>query len=797
MYDSFYQYTGFLLNYKNLSFYSLKSGLGFNFYATACYYLFSPINILLLFCNIFNIDIIFTIIILIKIGLASLTMSILLNSYEKNKSSILFGVIYSLSGFIITYYYNIMWLDSIYLLPLVILGLNYLIKKNKPLLYLITLSITIISNFYTGYMVCIFALIYFIITIINTNNINKKQVIKQFIIYSILAGLISSVVLLPAFYGLMMGKASGYARHDFTNYYGINKQNILMFFHRLSPGSYFNGEQSNGPMMIYSSLFATTLFVLSFFNKKFDLKYKISLGIMLSIFLLSFSFNIFDYAWQFFQRPVWWNSRYSFIFSFMIIHYAYLNYIKRDNIKLNKITYSLLTFFTIMLFFVSYLQKYITTVSISNKIIIIIFGTITLLFIFSYYTYQNNKQFKYYILVIVILELLINTYMAITANVSNRSIKSLKIYNTNTQNVIDMIPNKDDYRAELINRHVFNDGLIYDYNGINYFNSVRNQNYVSFCEDYLKFTVNSHCSTLINYFDPILLNLFNIKYLIGTEQNYYQPVQKYYNTYIYETPFNSSYGYLVEKELKELKLDKKDSKYQNLTKLLNTMINTDTEYYQEFNYNDYKITFENGKFKNNRVTAIDKTKLVIAHITFTNKEKKVLISNNSNSLNSNINIKINDKSYQPNGNYYLINEGDNVDITINLNPNQKQLNDFKFYTMDLDSLYRDINNLDDGRLIMDKKDHHLLNGHITVNDRNILFLSLPYEDGFIIKVDGKKVNYYKILDAFVAIDLEKGDHNITIDYVSKGFNTGLLLSILAISASTILLITNKCYNKSE
>ena len=180
MYDSYYQYTGFLLNLKNFDFYSLKVGLGFNYFATATYYLLSPFNFLFLFSNIKNIDIFYTIVILLKLGLASVTMSILLNYKAYNKASLLFGIIYSMSGFMITYYYNIMWIDGIIMLPLVILGLKRLIFENKPFLYLLILTITIITNFYIGYMIAIMTTLFFIYLLINSDKINRKKVIINF-----------------------------------------------------------------------------------------------------------------------------------------------------------------------------------------------------------------------------------------------------------------------------------------------------------------------------------------------------------------------------------------------------------------------------------------------------------------------------------------------------------------------------------------------------------------------------------------------------------------------------------------
>ena len=797
LYDSFHQYTSFFLAYKNFSFYSLKTGLGFNLYGTATYYLLSPLNILFIFSNIFNIDLIFTIIYLIKIGLASLFMMILLNNTTKHKSSLLFGIIYGLSGFIITYYYNIMWHDSVYMLPLVILGLNRLINKDKPLLYLITLSLTIIFNYYTGYMVCIFALLFFIFSVINLEKEKRKKAIINFIVYSLLAGLISSVVLLPAFYSLLMGKASGYLRNDYTKYSGINK-NVYLFFYKLAPGTYINGNQANGPMIIYSTLFSFVLFILTIFNKKYDLKYKLSLVIFFLVFLLSFTFNLFDYAWQFFQRPVWWNNRYAFIFSFFIIYFAYQNYVNKNAIDTkNNIYYPLTIISTLALFTVSFYEAYITIGTSSTRVFIIIMFAISILFTFSYFYYYNVTVFKKYILSLVILELCLNTFFAFHNNTSHREVESLKVYNTNMTKIIDKIPNKELYRAELIDKHVYNDGLIYGYNGINYFNSVRNQNYVNFCENIVELKVDSHCSTTLNYFDPILFNLFNIKYLVGNDQNYYHVYTKYNNTYIYETDFDSSYGYLVNSNIKSLKLSNKDDKFTNLTKILNTMINENNIYYKELNLLDYDYQIDNGYYKDNHIYPNNDKNAITVTATFISKEDQLIVPKSPTSFNKNIIIKINDQSYITNGSYYLAKKGDLVSISVSYDSKKNTLNTFPFYTMNLKVLNDAINKLDTNKLVLTKNASHLIEGTVNVSNNKTLFLSLPYEKGFIIKVDGKITSYQKILDSFVAIDLEAGNHTITIDYVSQGFNMGLLLTSIGLITSSILLITKKCYNKHE
>ena len=791
MYDSYYQYTGFLLNLKNFDFYSLKVGLGFNYFATATYYLLSPFNFLFLFSNIKNIDIFYTIVILLKLGLASVTMSILLNYKNYNKASLLFGIIYSMSGFMITYYYNIMWIDGIIMLPLVILGLKLLIFENKPFLYLLFLTITIITNFYIGYMIAIMTTLFFIYILINSDKINRKKVIINFIIYSLLAGLISSFVLLPAFFGLLMGKASGYKRHDFTQYNGLNNS-IKLFFYKLCPGTYYHGDQGNsGSMLIYSTLYIFVLFILIIFNSKYSFKYKVSTFIFFMIFFLSFSFKFFDYAWQFFQRPVWFNSRYAFNFSFFLIYVAYDNYLNKEHIKTKDNNYLYLMILTIIIFISSFVIRIIDTSNQSQIILNIVMGFISILLLFSYFMFIDKKKFSYYVLSLIIIELSINGILTIKNNVSPKNLTTINRYSDSLIEVIDKVPNKENYRMELTVPQTSNDGLVYNYNGVNYFNSIRNQNYVDFAEYILEFNVNSHCNTKINYYDPLILELLNIKYLVGAI-NYYPAIDLIQGKKIYDTSYESSYGYLVSDKIKDLKLDRDALKAHKISKIVNTMIDEDNIYYHDIDYQKSSVELKNVKIVDNKFKLINPKKEAYIKLQFTNTDETLFTVHKL--YKGIINVKVNDVPVNDMF-LYRLHKNDVVQVEVRHKANQK-IELLQIHLIDIKNTNHAIETLNSHKLEL-TKGNNIINGTINVNNNETLFLSLPYEKGFIIKIDGKKVPYYKVLDAFVGVDVSKGKHTISIDYVSEGFNVGLIMSISGIILSTAALLINKCYNKKE
>ncbi|MCI8396604.1 MAG: YfhO family protein [Clostridia bacterium] len=171
--DAFPQYSSYLSYFKeiffegNSIFYSLGKSIGGEMYGLFAYYLASPFNLITLFFSKDKIALAFDIILIIKTSATSLSFFYFLNKKSRIKiSNLIFALAYSLSAYSITYGFNIMWLDALILLPLVITGIDRLISEDKIMLYIISLSITLITNYYMGFMVCVFALMYFMYKLI-------------------------------------------------------------------------------------------------------------------------------------------------------------------------------------------------------------------------------------------------------------------------------------------------------------------------------------------------------------------------------------------------------------------------------------------------------------------------------------------------------------------------------------------------------------------------------------------------------------------------------------------------------
>ena len=790
-YDGYYQYAGFTSYYKNVLlgneslFYSFKGLLGYNFYATSIYYMFNPTNLLCIFSTSENILEYYTFIILLRIGLSGFTMCKYLKYKFKNQSNlryIIFSISYALMAYNVCYFFNYMYFDTVVLFPIVVLGLDKLIYERKNRLYIISLTLSIISNFYIGYMVCIFSLLYFIYNIV----IYKldRNIIKDFIISSLLSGFMCMIIIIPEASELLKGKALLYASSK-TEYFKFN-MNFLNIFYKFLPGSTSNYDLKYGMVNIYVSLFVIILVIKYFFNKKISKKERITTLIFILFFLFSISFNLLDFAWQLFQRPIWYPNRYIFTFSFFLITIAMkeiTNITYKTNIKENLIiiiSFILLTLYSII------------SLKIHNDNLKIISYILGIILILQYTFFLNNKNAKYLLVMLFFIE--VTTNAIFTLKIMGKT-TTMTQYKTNEEinekavKHIKEIENKDNnfYRMELSTSTVHNSPSLLNYNGINHFNSVKNAKTLNFLNKF-NYQVTDDTSVEFNNYNPYLTSLLGIKYINGSkDEMYYENVYNE-NPYMYLNKDALSLGYMIyNKEFKE-----SNSSYQNTENLINSMLNTDIKRYKvidSFNGKDTEI-----KEIDNKKYVISKTSIKI-EMEDKASNSMFLIPSRNISFVANYSIFINDDEIKDaviKQSPIFVNKGDTYKIIIKSNLSKTELNSLKWYQIDYDKYIETINELKKNEFNITKynKDNHI-EGNIDVNnDKNVLLLTIPYDKGWNIYVDDNKVNYDICFDSFICLDLDKGKHNIKMNYVPSGFIVGLIISSLAFIV-TIIYIRKK------
>ena len=751
--DAQLQYQQLLIYLKQIfdgissPFYSFQIGFGTPFISTMAYYLMSPFNILVNFFDYGNIENFLIFIILIKIGLCGLTMYIYLNYNYKSKYTLVFSTSYALSYYIIANYFQVMWLDDYLLSPLLLLGIDKIIKEDKSTFYGIILFLIIFSNYYMGFMCCIFSVLYFIYKYLLSDKKDKK-IIKTFLIISLLSGLMTMFINLPNLLDIL-----NIPRENRNNY--IFNFDMIGALSKMFIGSHDGNINNLNHPYLYIGIFNIILLFFYFVNKKICKKEKILSLIFLLILFLSILFNPINNFWHAFSNPVGFNFRYIYLFNIFIISLCIKSLININYVEK-------LYYFVAFLLFLLLANLIIINDSI-NLIFIYISTCLFIIYLFIFKT--KDKEAKILFVILTISELFFNTYMIFYANDFSYRKFLVGRYQEKT-NSVTYINDDDFYRMEFEERTGLNDPLNYNYYGLtgwlssSYINSdfYNNIGYYS----YNKFLLYNHYL--------LLDTLFGIKYYESTKKiNYYELLKTdqvsiydemlYGNykedSYLYKNPYALNLGYMVDDEVK------KSFYCNNAFECQNVMISemTGNEVYKIEEIKD-KITIKNNQ---------DFYLLFVEDSINTKEIYSVCINNDCY-----------DFDYKSTKSIYIKNNfkiGDEIKIKIIGNPSIKHI--YLAY-FDFDNFIKSYNKLKDNQLnITSFKENHI-KGTIDVTDENTLFLSIPYNDSFKILVDDEEIKYFKLFENFIGLDLEKGYHDIEIIYEVKGFKLGLFVSLLSL-----------------
>ena len=197
-----------LLNFKDIMsgngsvLYSLQNAGGMNFWGIFFFFIASPFSFLTLFVSKNNMLLFMNILVLVKLAACAFTATLYFLRTKRRlrpELAALFGLFYSLSGCGLLFYQNIIWLDMMYLFPLLLLSFEHLVHQKKATPYVVALSAMMVVNYYIGYMVVLFTLLYFGIVIFSLSGERRKQVAMLFLTASFIAALLTAVVWLPSF----------------------------------------------------------------------------------------------------------------------------------------------------------------------------------------------------------------------------------------------------------------------------------------------------------------------------------------------------------------------------------------------------------------------------------------------------------------------------------------------------------------------------------------------------------------------------------------------------------------------
>lgn len=314
------------LRYQIFHFYTFSESLGNGLVPTVAYYLLSPFNLLVVFFGADQIPIATSVIIMVKIATIAATMTWYLQEHFRTtqRMTIVFALAFSFCGFVAMNYFDLMWLDSLVWLPLVAAGLDTLVRQGRPVLFFSSLLASILTNYYLGYMTCLFSVLYFAYVLRNwSGRTADKRIwsshILRFAVTSILSGLSAAIILIPTGLGMLLTAKSATKQLNFRLVPEFGGE----FFTQFGVGATnFSQRLMHAPTVFVTS--AVVLLTLAYFvHPQFTRRQKWSAFALVITLFLSMWLRLLNTIWHLMQAPAGFPFRNVFFLSFVMVLLAF------------------------------------------------------------------------------------------------------------------------------------------------------------------------------------------------------------------------------------------------------------------------------------------------------------------------------------------------------------------------------------------------------------------------------------------------------------------------------------------
>ncbi len=788
MWDMEIQYTDFFSFYKNVLLgnadisYSFSKSLGGSVIALWGYYLSSPVNLLVVFFEHSEFQLFVFTAMALKLGLCGLTFGIFLKSKYSTLSelyTLFFAVAYAFTQYGVGQISNIMWLDGMYMLPLILIAADKYIAYRKVLPLYITVALSVIFNWYTAYMNCIFVMIYFCCSyVLSVDKISFKPALKALAGFAAaeISGVLASCFI---FFPVLVGQSGGRTVFDKGIFKFETNGSLLEALRGFMLGSSVGGKS----ITLFCSLFALMAVSCYFLNKTVSKREKTVSCIFLSIMVASMFFDPINHIWVGFKFE--YNFSYRFLYTALA---AFLTVAAREmSLEPTLQKRSLKVFLISSVAILLVLDMISRFVSLRLWVEIAVLVIYTLIFLYSQTTAKMRKSAVTIALTLLFfLETAINAYW-LTDNYFESDSEEYITYVENETALINQIKSQDNsfYRMEkTISRNFSvshdsfycNESMAYNYSGIQHYSSsydnITGQTLVNL----------GYCREIFPTFfhDPILGvdSLLGVKYILSEKQydgyTLRNDLKSYNQKSVYENSYAMPLAFYANKNVLNV-----DAKGKNPFEYLN-------EIYSGILGKDIAVYTQCGKI--GRSDTSDGSVYTVSDIN----ENQILytrLKDSGSGIACNISIDGEaEKPYQSgwlNHNVAVIGSM-KTEHTVTVSQNGS---DLEFYALDLNKLKQISDKINENSVsnlkVFKNEISFIANG-------NDVMLTVPFDESWSVTVNGKPVTAHKGADAFMFIPLDGNSENrVVMKYHNKGIKTGIALSTLSVFLVFLLAVINK------
>ena len=797
--DFFSYYQDTLLHHPEQFFYSFSKSIGGEMVSLWSYYLLSPFNLIFLLIPRSAIAMGVSLLIFLKLVSCTVSFAVLLDVKfkQRNGTALLFALSYGFMSYLSANQFNVMWLDALIALPLIVLGVDALLQKRNPLYYVLPLSLTILSNYYTGYMICLFLGLYFPYAFLMMNDsFSWKTFGKQFgrfIFYSVLSIGLMMVILLPTFYSLLGSKGTATTiAWSLTSEY-----NPLLMVSKLFLGSFDFQEMQKGYPNIFVGSLALFSFLGYFKEKRISLFQRLYALFITVIILISFNIEMLDKLWHAGQFPNWYSYRFSFLFSFWIVFLGYQWALKKTTIGVRETFVYFILILAAGIGFILFPQDYLQGWQIALG-----FG-LSMGILYSLILIGRGKRMhQKFLISFVVIELLLNSIITLS-RLGYEMNSEFSAYQSSLENWSTVLrPAKNEfYRSEKTMLRSKNDSLQVPTYGVSHFSSTFEKETERFFDAIGVRQGNAY----VNYSNGTLLTdaLLGIKntFIETTDATYnerwerkdledFSTIASFDEGHIVTNPNALSIAYPMKAILKSMKVPTNHPiTMQN--QLANALSGT-TSPKNIFTKVPYETTFENisaSPVVYQRVQLEDNTQVGTMTLTFTPETDDPIYLEMAGTMGEE------DLEMTLNGEPYAFYPVQSKPVLLSIAKNQKgqqqtlqiivKADGFEFSKLSLYSLNTTLLN---ERLEQTKAQELKLetfsatqfSGTMDVLEDSTVLTTIPYSKGWKVWVDGQEVQTYKILNSLLGFTISKGAHHIEYRYTTPFLLEGSLVSLASL-----------------
>ena len=830
--DQWHQYYPFFVNFRerllhgNSLFYSWNTGMGTNYLGLYGYYLASPLNWLAPLIPESLVLPYYTLTVLIRIGCAGLFFLIFLHHtfHRCEPVQAFFSTMYALCAFIMGYYWNAIWLDTVALLPLVVLGTLQLLRDGKFILYVASLALAVMCSYYIGLFVCIFVFLLFIgYNFVNWDDFaGLRSRLWRIAFFTIIALGISAVVTGPALLSL---RSTYSAVNKFPTKLSVNiakeatvpgildaLRQVIANSAALVPPTSMTGLPN-----IYCGVVTVLLAAIYCCCRHVPVREKIFSCFLLAFFALSFIIRQLDYIWHGFHFPNMLPYRFSFLYSFVLLFMAYRAFSQMDRFRMRY-----------LLFIAPAMLVFLFCTATNNKISSII-ATVLLLAIggLGLLLYGRRQITRNALALILCVCLLLEGISSASLGVREVSTTDGSAYPRDGAAVETLVnemnareaETKGLWRAEFALKQTLNDSTLFSMPGISVFASTCNSAVSSFLQN-LGIAAQARSNRYVfEQADPAIHLLLNLKYLIDREGLNVDP------THFTEVAAEGDVKLLENKDFLPmgwaanplvLEYDPTGGTqafvgfrvFSSIEELYCKLLGADLKLYHrvtpteavyegeasgtEGSTNAY--TFQTDGDNDSRL-AIRFTKSGAGGLSIYTIGKDV----------GNVYVYRNDEYVCNYSDKYGqlrffgdLKDGDVITLRYRAKTAGEDAN-VEVYAADFDNAIFQWarEQLSSRVMTTDSRSDTEITGTILTQNDSVLFTTIPYDAGWHAYVDGEEVRITPVAEAFVAFRLSAGSHEIRLHYETPGLNVCFLISLACLAVFLVLLVLSLLFGLTK